>query len=263
MTVRPLPETPAEPAGQVIERLELEPWSRRFGIVAGITTSSSDFTLNGACPEGTAATHWAALRMAFHRQFPAVVVGYQSHGTEVMIHRHAQDGWMAWPQVDGHVTARRGILLAVTVADCVPVYLADPARGVVGLLHAGWRGIAAGMIERGVAAVASVAKSSPRDIITHCGVAICGACYEVGPEVVYQVRGESCAGASRLDLRAEIQARLDRLGVENERTSSPWCTAHGGQRFHSHRGSKGAAGRMLAYVGMPLAALGDPVPPLA
>jgi hypothetical protein len=247
-----LRETPAEPARQVIERLELEPWRTGLGIVAGITTRSSDFTLNGAAPLGKAATAWSRVRAAFGPRFPAVVVGYQSHGTEVVIHRDAAEGWKAWPAVDGHVTSQRGLLLAVTVADCVPVYLADPARGVVGLLHAGWRGVAAGIIERGVGAFLSAAGSSPVDIVTHCGVAICGMCYEVGPEVIYQVRGERRAGPSPLDLRSEIQGRLERLGIGNPGTSSPWCAAHDRGLFHSYRRSGSRAGRMLAYVGMPM-----------
>lgn len=250
MTAAELRESPCETAAPSVERFELETWRTRYGVVAGITSRAADFTLNGAPPTGTAAASWEALGHEFARDFPAVVVGYQSHGTAVLTHQAVSSPWTAWPDVDGHVTGERGLLLAVTVADCVPVYLAVPDRPVVGLLHAGWRGLAAGIIEAGVAAIRMLSEPSSDAIVSHCGIAICGDCYEVGPEVVLQVKGERATGPSRLDLREQILARLGRLGAADT-TSSPWCTVHDGSRFHSHRGSHGRAGRMLAYVGMP------------
>jgi YfiH family protein len=248
-----LRERPAQVNRGTIECYELAPWRNEFGVVAGITTRSADFTLRGAAPEGRAAHCWRAFRDTFSREFPAIVVGYQSHGTRVWTHDSPPGGWNAWPDVDGHVTKHAGTLLAVTLADCVPVYLADPGRGVVGLLHVGWRGLAAGIVEAGLRAFRSLAGSPPADVVNHCGVAICGGCYEVGPEVASQVTGEYAAGPTRVNLRAEILRRLQRLGAGQRASVSPWCTAHDAGRFHSHRATRGAVGRMVAYVGIPLA----------
>src|SRR5690606_18360795 len=87
------------------------------------------------------------------------------------------------PAIDGHATRAPGLLLAVSVADCVPVSLVDPERRAVALLHAGWRGAAAGILERGLEVLAERLLARPEDLHVHLGPAICGGCYEVGPEV--------------------------------------------------------------------------------
>src|SRR2546422_7393459 len=89
-------------------------------------------------------TRWRVLRAAFQPAFPAVVLSHQIHGTAVQWHRAGQDGWLILDGVDGHATRTPGVLLTVTVADCVPVYLIAPQKRVVALLHAGRRGTAGG-----------------------------------------------------------------------------------------------------------------------
>jgi copper oxidase (laccase) domain-containing protein len=126
-----------------------------------------------------------------------------------------------------------------------------PGGQVCALLHAGWRGIAAGILERGVEVVASRAGVAPGAVAVHLGVAICGDCYEVGPEVVRAVAGRTVARAMPLDLRDALADRARRLGVR-EITRSPHCTSCSRDRFFSHRGSGGLDGRMVAYLGRPL-----------
>jgi copper oxidase (laccase) domain-containing protein len=154
--------------------------------------------------------------------------------------------------MDGHVTDARGVLLGITAADCIPVYLAHPPSGTIGLLHAGWRGIAHGILQVGVNTLCTVGEGVPADIVMHCGVGICGSCYEVGREVVEAVGGRWIDTGSRLDMRGVLAEQGAALGVLRI-TASAWCTVHGDGRFHSHRGSAGAAGRMLAYIGRPAA----------
>jgi hypothetical protein len=178
------------------------------------------------------------------------VAGRQIHGAVVRWQEGAFDGWLLADGVDGHATGAAGVLLAVSVADCIPVYLADRRRRAHGLLHAGWRGTAAGVLEAAIAQFSTRAAISTSDIVIHCGVGICGACYEVGPEVILNVTGRAAAAAERLDLRAELTRRAARLGVA-DMTVSPHCTAHESPRFHSHRASGGRAGRMVAYLGRP------------
>ena len=80
--------------------------------------------------------------------FSSFVLGNQVHGTEVRAVGAGQ-GWIHVEGIDGWVTTSPGVLLTVTVADCIPVYLAVGRKGVA-LLHAGWRGTAAGILGRGV-----------------------------------------------------------------------------------------------------------------
>lgn len=253
MTVQPTPgkETVAD---RGIPAIELADWARRFGLTAGITTRTQGFNLGLLTPEPAAdvVAHWRAFATAMRPGYPSIVVGLQVHGNEVAIHENATPGWLIREAVDGHVTLRPGLLLCVSVADCVPVYLAHPPSGAVALLHAGWRGVAAGMLEAGLQALQSVADAAPRDLIMHCGVAICGSCYEVGPDVVAAVTGTVAISPGPLDLRDHLVFRARDAGI-GEVSVSPWCSAHDGDRFFSHRRSGGADGRMLAYLGRPRA----------
>jgi YfiH family protein len=236
-----------------VPRLELRAWKDRFGLTAGITTRgpSGDYSLglwSGTEPVGRAMERWDAFRRAFAPGFGALVLGRQIHGRDVRWQGPGADGWILVEGCDGHATRERGVLLAVTVADCVPVYLADPASGAVGLLHAGWRGTAAGILEAGVALLNERVSAARENIVIHCGVSICGWCYEVGPEVVREVTGSHVEKPERLDLRAELARRARAAGVR-EVTVSPFCAAHDADRFHSHRASGGRGGRMVAYLG--------------
>jgi copper oxidase (laccase) domain-containing protein len=145
------------------------------------------------------------------------------------------------------VTAQASVLLAVTVADCVPVSLVDPVMRRVGLLHAGWRGTAAGVLERGVAAMGEGA--SARALRVHLGPAICGLCYEVGPEVFAALGEPAPAEPTPLDLRAVLARRAVVLGVAPEHvTVSAHCTRCTGSELFSHRG--GDRGRQVGYLGI-------------
>lgn len=240
--------------GGVPPRFELVRWREELGLVAGITGrgieagAGFDLGLWSGAPVGEVMSRWRRFRSAM-AGFTGVVLGNQVHGTDV----HTVDGFTGWLQVegvDGWVTTAPGVLLTVTVADCIPVYLAAPGRGIA-LLHAGWRGTAGGILGRGVAALAEAADVAPADIVMHCGVGICGKCYEVGSEVV-----TGCglpadgAGPWLVDLRQVLADQGAALGI-GAVTRSPRCSAHERPTFYSHRASRGTDGRMVAYLGMP------------
>ena len=88
------------------------------------------------------------------------------------------------------------------------------------------------------------------DIVMHCGVGICGPCYEVGSEVM-QGCGAPAEGDGpwHLDLRERLRDQAQALGLDQV-TTSGWCSAHDRTSFYSHRASKGVDGRMVAYIGM-------------
>ncbi len=237
-----------------VPRLELREWAERYGVVAGITIRGRGFSLGLWSEEnvGQVMTRWRALRAAFRSGFPALLVSHQAHGTVVQWHRQATDGWLILDGIDGHATGTRGVLLTVTVADCIPVYLTVPHKRVVALLHAGWRGTAGRILERGVELLKREAFVRAPDIVMHCGIGICGTCYEVGSEVLTQFTGVPEAAAGHVDLRDVLLRQAQDLGL-GEISVSPWCSAHDRDQFFSHRASGGRDGRMVAYLGMPLA----------
>jgi YfiH family protein len=237
-----------------VPRMELAEWSERYGIVAGITTRGRGFSLGLWSEEnvGQVMSRWRAVRAAMGTRFPGMILAHQVHGTAVQWHPAATDGWLILDGVDGHATGARGLLLTVTVADCVPVYLAAPGKPVVGLVHAGWRGTAGRILERAVELLVAAASVRPSDIVMHCGVGICGTCYEVGSEVLTQFSGRAETEPGQVDLRAVLAEQGQALGL-GAITRSPWCSAHDRDHFFSHRASGGRDGRMVAYAGLPRA----------
>ena len=247
------PRLDEHPLPGALPRYELEEWSRRYGLVAGITGRGNGFNLGLLTPEPADAVtaRWRQLFAALAPGFATYAVGLQAHEIRIATHADPPPGWLILDGVDGHATRTPGVLITVTVADCVPVYLAHPPSRTVALLHAGWRGVAAGMLETGVSRIMELAGALVGDIVIHCGVAICGSCYEVGPEVQFAVLGAP-RPAGPLDLRAALAERTRALGV-GAISVSGWCSAHDGDRFYSHRRSGGRDGRMLAYLGLPRA----------
>jgi YfiH family protein len=233
---------------------DLPDW-RSHGIVAGITGRGTepgrgfDLGLWTDAPVGEVMSRWRAFRRV-QQGFDAVVLGNQVHGTVVETVGPAR-GWIHVEGVDGWVTTSPGVLLTVTVADCIPVYLMVPGRGVA-LLHAGWRGTAGGILSAGLPRLTGATGSTPSNVVMHLGVGICGPCYEVGSEVMtgcgVAVEGP---GPWHLDLRERLVAEGRRLGIERISTSA-WCSAHDRASFYSHRASRGTDGRMVAYLGVPL-----------
>ncbi len=255
MTAVSAPTLRETPVGDsAVPRLELGEWAERYGVVAGVTTRGRGFSLGLWSEEnvGQVMTRWRAFRAAFRFGFPATILGHQVHGTAVRWYEGAREGWLILDAVDGHATRERGLLLTITVADCIPVYLAVPQKGAIALLHAGWRGTAARILERGVEVLKRHAFAKAADVVMHCGVGICGSCYEVGSEVASVFTGRAESGSRHFDLRDILAQQAHQLGLTHV-SCSPWCTAHDRDQFFSHRASGGRDGRMVAYLGRPIA----------
>ena len=158
------------------------------------------------------------------------------------MHESVTPGLQLCDPCDGHLTDRAGALLAVTTADCVPVFVVDPVLRVVGAAHAGWRGAAGGIVERAVRVMGASYGSLPADLYVHLGPAICGRCYEVGPEVFEGLGLPVPDAPTEIDLRAALVERLAAVGVPAGHVSvSPHCTRCEGEAgedvaFFSHRG---------------------------
>jgi YfiH family protein len=170
-----------------------------------------------------------------------VVIARQVHGAEVASHHGPQDpspyakpGIVAPPELDGHVTAERGLGELVFVADCLPVALAGP--GGVAMLHCGWRPLAGGIVEKGARAVGATAAA--------VGPGIGPCCYEVGEEVLarFLPLGEGVADGRMLDLPEVARRLLERAGVESVEVAG-LCTSCDAELFYSHRRDGPTTGR--------------------
>jgi len=191
-------------------------------------------------------------RLAAHLPAPPVWL-QQEHGVAVAtLGPRAPD---APPIADAAVTRAPGVVCAVLTADCLPVLFANRAGTAVGIAHAGWRGLAAGVLEATVAALAAP-DAGPGDLYAWLGPAIGPAAFEVGADVVAAFctadPGAAAnfvphrAGKWHADLEALARQRLAAAGVAAV-TGGGFCTHTDGARFFSYRRER-ESGRMAALV---------------
>jgi hypothetical protein len=194
-------------------------------------------------PVRAVTARWGALRAHLGGPAARLATAFQVHGNTVVRHRGDWQGFLRGPEADGHLSAERGTAMAVTVADCVPVFLAHPS-GAAAALHSGWRGTVARITEVAIRQLGTLGLL-PADLRLHCGPAICGRCYEVSADVFAQLTGRDPGKPSTVDLRAIIADHARALGVRRI-SLSPLCTRCDNDRFFSHRA--GDAGRQLGVI---------------
>ncbi|MFM7675726.1 MAG: peptidoglycan editing factor PgeF [Synechococcus sp.] len=192
---------------------------------------------------------------------PEVLAGYLSAG--VSVHRPQQVHGARvvaageavaepWPEADGLVSSGGGQSLWVCGADCTPVLLADPRSGRTAACHAGWRGVAGGIVPAAIAAL-EAAGSRRQDLQVALGPAISGARYQVEDAVVEAIAAglgttseelrrsgalqeDPEPGRHRLDIRAATVVQLRRAGLDPAQIAEcPLCTAAEPELFHSWR----------------------------
>lgn len=227
-------------------------WRREFPwLVQGVTQrdagpgESFDLRLMGDAPAGSVLVRWERLRETLG--MTTLVHSRQVHGAAVRVARGGGAGILLAPECDGHLVAEPGLLLAVSVADCVPVFMVDPESRALGLLHAGWRGVAAGILEAGVEGMWDRFGVPAERLHLHLGPAISGAEYEVGPEVHQALGLQVPDGPAGLDLRTHLVGRAERLGVPEAQLGCSAICVRRDDRFFSHRG--GDQGRQAAILG--------------
>ncbi len=207
-------------------------FERRGGLAAVVTTRS----LGDMQKPGFLAKALRRLGQVGNRW----VAGEQVHGVRVRT-ALKPSAPKRLPATDGFVTRRNDLSLSIRVADCAPVFIADPRRKVLAVVHAGWRGTRAGILRKAVARMKKEFGSRARDLRVAVGPHIRPCCYEIGPDVArfFQKGGiQRRGGKLFLDLAAVLRREARRAGVPAGRISiSTHCTAHD-ERFYSFRRDK-------------------------
>ncbi|MCX5858356.1 MAG: peptidoglycan editing factor PgeF [Proteobacteria bacterium] len=161
---------------------------------------------------------------------------------------------------DGLITDVPGVILAIRVADCLPVIFLAPEKGVVGIAHAGWRGTHARIVEKLITLGRERYRLGPEDLWVGLGPAIGPCCYPVGPEVREAFRVDfsdaddyitlALDGSLRLDLVQANQSQLRAAGVPADQIFTiSLCTFCRDEHFYSARREGGKGGRQVAWVG--------------
>jgi YfiH family protein len=203
--------------------VRLADWERRFGVVAVVSSRQLGNMKDGSvfrrqCREGGLdPDQW--------------VGGQQVHGARVA--RVARPREKEKPRTDGVVTRTPGLTLRILTADCVPVFLIDPVRRAMGLVHAGWRGVHKGIVKKAVRRFSMDFQCRTENICVAFGPHIQNCCYDVGPDLAALFQGipgaismgKTGGEGGKLSLSLVLRAQLREVGVSGTRlTLAPGCT---------------------------------------
>jgi YfiH family protein len=220
-------------------------------VVHGVTHASlGNFSLSTATDASAVHARRRELLHAAGLSFARVVAPRLFHSADVAI---VDRGEVPAGTFDAFVTLDPATVLAVTVADCVPVFFVDVGTGAFGVAHAGWRGLAGGIVRRTVRAMRDELGTHPADLLVACGPSIRGPHYEVGPEVAAAFPEEFAVpsgadGRAFLDLPscALAQAAAERIPKDNL-VDFALCTFERPGALFSHR--RGDRDRHWAFIG--------------
>lgn len=173
------------------------------------------------------------------------VFAEQVHGDHIEVVR--EPGFLK--QTDGLITQYPNLILAIQVADCAAVFVADVENNIIGVFHAGWRGAAAKIASKGVKKMISMAEKEPT-YFAYISPCISKKNFEVGPEVAVRFSADFVDYVSyekpHINLKAYLRAELISVGVQEKHIEvSDTCTMDDA-KFYSYRRERDKAGRMLA-----------------
>jgi YfiH family protein len=201
------------------------------------------------------------LARAFGTRVEKLVTVTQVHGTDLLVLDAPNPDFSHFLKLecDGIVTNQPGVMIGVCVADCVPLLLLDPVKKAVAALHAGWKGTAGKIAQKGVEALASLFGSSPTDILAAVGPAIGRCCYEVDAPVkdTFNRQGgcwgefavETADGSWQLDLSLANIHQLLEAGISQDHIeNTELCVSCEKDTFFSYRRDKGETGRQMGFI---------------
>lgn len=238
----------------------------RIGGVSSGCFDSLNLSYTRGDDEGAVTENFKRAAAALDSAVDNIVLGNQTHTSNIRRVTRADAGKgvvcpLDYSDIDGLITDEPGLLLGTTHADCAPVFLLDPEKKAVGLLHAGWRGTAGMIAAKGVAKMAEEFGTDPAQLIAVIGPCICGSCYEIGYEVAVQMmqifEGECFALKKKtnckftLDLKRANKRILFEAGLrENNIIASGLCTFEREELFFSHRRMGDKRGQNMAFIGL-------------
>ena len=176
----------------------------------------------------------------------------QVHGLEVLVVNNAG----TYEGYDALITTQKGILLAVTIADCAPILLYDKDQKTIAAVHAGWKGTLGNLVYKTLQIMQNSLGTNPAHVYAYIGTCISSKNYEVDSDVALHFEEKyrpyhPKTSKYHLDIKQHNLDQLTNFGVPLKQIEvSPYCTLADRDLFYSHRGENGKAGRMLAGIGM-------------
>lgn len=213
------------------------------------------FSMKNGASERSPYYHEAVLK-DLKLQDMQLIWPQQVHKDHIEIITERGDQPLKLPETDGLITNVPGVLLTTVHADCLPVYFYDPIQQAIGLVHAGWRGTAAGIAGKAAQAMINTYGSDPQDIQAYIGPGISKCCFETGSEVYEQFKdawqfadefAEPRGKKYYIDLKGLNQRQLKEIGVVHIEINAH-CTCCEPDLFCSYRREGGTNLRMGAGI---------------
>ncbi|MVM38604.1 peptidoglycan editing factor PgeF [Spirosoma sp. HMF3257] len=226
--------------------------STRHGGVSPAPFASLNLGINTADDPSNVNENRRRFFEAIGAQTSQFASSHQVHGTEILYATEAG----RFEGYDALITDKPGLLIGVTVADCVPILIYDCEHQAVAAIHAGWRGTVGGIVRETLSSMQQQFGTSAEQCYAYVGTCIDECSFEVGPEVAEQFEPElKCVdvetGKGYIDLKRANTKQLTAFGIPPVQIGvSPFSTVLNNDEFFSYRAEQGQTGRMLAVIGV-------------
>jgi YfiH family protein len=239
--------------------------SKRDGSVHLVTNKNSKYAFNFSLALHTNENPEDILknRGVLKENFPNMkfIVANQTHSSNIkVIYQNSELGWSseesAISNCDALITDQKDIALTILTADCVPILLFDPKKGVVSAIHAGWRGTKEKIAVKSVEKMIDKFDSNPKDILAGIAPSIGRCCYEVDWGVAkyfvdYQNPFDEVGDKFMLDLPLINREQLLSVGLRDENIElSNICTSCEVDNYFSYRKEGGCSGRFMSMIAL-------------
>jgi len=237
-------------------------FSGRLGGVSRGNNSELNFGFSKGDDPDAVRENYRRFGLALDIDHLKIAAPQQKHTDHIGVARAEDAGSGLWsplhfPETDGLITNDPGVVLATYYADCYPILLLDPIKKAIGAVHSGWRGTTRDIGKRAVEKMTAAYGSDPADILATVGPGIGKCCFEIESDVLdaFRHRMDFVEKVSdtkwHVDLPGIIRLTLLEAGLREENLRfAGLCTRCRMDLFHSHRGSKGTAGSMMALISL-------------
>lgn len=231
----------------------------RHGGVSPIPWATLNLAMTVGDDKGRVEENLKRVSEAFKINQPSLFEVWQVHGNRVVSTQTPRNLKRPHQKADAIITNQPGLTLLMRFADCVPILLYDPVNRAIGIVHAGWKGTVNQIVVNSITKMNELYGSCPNEMIAGIGPSIAAHHYEVGFEVIHEVRRElgheasdyliSSNGKTYFDLWRANRKYMEGIGVHQIEVSGI-CTACNTQDWFSHRGENGRSGRFGVYISL-------------
>lgn len=189
-----------------------------------------------------------SLKNLLHCSTAPLVLVQQVHGCRIKtVRTKPKTGLSFFSGFDALITEKRGLMLGILTADCLPVFLFDRRKKAIGLVHAGWRGIAQGIVPATIAKMKRFYHSQPADLVVGIGPHISRRNYEVDASTAEKL-GLKAKGKTRVSLAGLVKDQLKQVGVPGRSITETATCTYASKQCYSYRRQAKETGRMLSFL---------------